>query len=288
MQTSLLEHYRAFGPFTYPGLYQERLVTDLPADIKEVGRLVRLQIIHKMTLYTGRAGHSVNPAYGDVSKVPWYRQGEDDYFPTVAAMLAELYRRDSRGLVVDRAVEHKLILTCRCVALLMAAILKARGMAARVRPGYAPYIPSEHIEDHWITQYWQQSEQCWMTIDVDTSFEQRPFDAFDMPSTAFDFAARVWLAVREGSAEANAYRFYGESALPELAAQVVCDLHCLMNNEITYTQYPAYVASDFEGEKLQAIDALARLLLDPEENFSRLQTIWETNRDFRILQGSLI
>jgi hypothetical protein len=288
MQRSILEHYRAFGPFTYPGLYQERLVRDLPADIREVGRLVRLQFIHKMTLYTARAGHRVNPAYGDVNNVPWYRQGEDDYFPTVAAMLAELYRRDSRGLVADRAVEHKLILTCRFVALLMAAILKARGIAARVRPGYAPYIHRERIEDHWITQYWQESEQRWITIDVDTSFEQRPFDAFDMPSTAFDFAAHAWLAVREGTASENAYRFYGDSALPELAAQVVCDLHCLMSNEITYTQYPAYVASDFEGEKLQAIDALARLLLEPDENFSRLQAMWETNRDFRMLKGSLI
>lgn len=288
MQTSLLEHYRAFGSFTYPGLHQERLVSDLPNDIREVGRLVRLQLIHKMTLYAVRAGHSVHPAYGDVSKVPWYRQGEDDYFPTVAAMLAELYRRDSRGFVVDRAVENKLILTCRFVALLMAAILKARGIATRVRPGFAPYIHPERIEDHWINQYWQESEQRWITIDVDTSFEQRPFDAFDMPSTAFDFAACAWLAVREGRAEANAYRFYGESALQELATQVVCDLHCLMNNEIPYTHYPAYIASDFEGEKLQTIDALAWLLLEPEENFSRLQTIWETNHDFRILKGSLI
>lgn len=288
MQSLSLEHYRAFGSFTYPGLYQERLISDLPADLREVGRLVRLQLIHKMTLYMARAGRHVNPAYGDVSSVPWYRQGEDDYFPTVAAMLAELYRRDARGFVVDRAVEHKLILTCRFVAMLMAAILKARGIPARVRPGYAPYIHPERIEDHWITQYWQEQEQRWITIDVDTSFEQRPFDPFDMPATAFDFAARAWLAVREGAASANAYRFYGDSALPELATQVVCDLHCLMHNEIPYTQYPAYVASDFAGEKLQAIDALARLLLEPDENFSRLQTIWETNRDFRLLKGSLI
>jgi hypothetical protein len=264
------------------------LVSDLPADIREVGRLVRLQLIHKMTLYAARGGHSVNPAYGDVGNVPWYRQGEDDYFPTVAAMLAELYRRDARGFVADRAVEQKLILTCRFVALLMAAILKARGIAARVRPGYAPYIHAERIEDHWITQYWQESERRWMTIDVDTSFEQRPFDPYDMPSAAFDFAARAWLAVREGRAEANAYRFYGESALPELATQVVCDLHCLMHHELPYTHAPVYVASGFEGEKLQAIDALARLLLEPDEHFSQLQSIWETNRDFRLLKGPLI
>jgi hypothetical protein len=26
----------------------------------------------------------------------------------------------------------------------------------------------------------------------------------------------------------------------------------------------------------------------PDENFAQLQTIWETNRDFRLLRGSLV
>src|SRR5690242_6510212 len=102
MQKSLLNHYRSFSPFTYPGLYQERLQHDLPTDIGELGRLVKRQVIHKITLYMGRKGANSETIYGDMSKVPWYRQGEDDYFPTAAAMIAELYRRDPRGFVADR------------------------------------------------------------------------------------------------------------------------------------------------------------------------------------------
>ena len=289
MQQNMLDHYRAFSQFTYPGLYQERLQHDLPTDIRQLGLLVKRQVIHSGVLSMGREGTKTNPAYGNIHEVHWYRQGEDDYFPTAAAILAELYRRDPRGFVADRAVENKLIITCRFVAILMATILKTRGIPARVRAGYAPYILPDRPETHWITQYWHAPEERWMTIDADTSLENRPFDPFDMPPGTFDFAAHTWLAVREGRQDANAYAMNGLSALESLATLVFFDFHCLMNNEITYLQAPVFITSDFntvEEEKLQEIDALARLMQQPDENFVQLQTLWETKRDFRLLRGS--
>jgi Transglutaminase-like superfamily len=291
MQESSLDHFRSFSRFTYPGLYQEFLRRDLPGDIAEMGRLVKQQVIHTIVLSMSREGSHVNPAYGKISEVPWYRQAEDDYFPTAAAMLAELYHRDPRGFVSDRSPANKLIVTCRFVAILVASILKSRGIPARVRAGYAPYIPSDHIEDHWITQYWHAPEERWVTIDADGSLEQFSFDTFDMPSGTFTFGADAWLSVRAGRQDPDAYRIHGPTALDELAAQVFADFHCLMNNEIPYTQYPVFVVSDFDEtneQKLQAADAFARLMQQPDENFSQLQTIWEDNRDFRLLRGSLI
>lgn len=291
MQQNIFDHYRAFSQFTYPGLYQERLQRDLPTDIAQLGRLVKRQVIHSLSLSAGREGARTNPVYGNIDEVPWYRQGEDDYFPTATAILAELYRRDPRGLVADRAVENKLIITCRAVAILMATVLKTRGIPARVRAGYAPYIRQDRPETHWITQYWHAPEERWITIDADTSLEKRPFDPFDMPPGTFDFAAHAWLAVREGRQDANIYAIDGLNALENLATQVFFDFHSLMNNEITYLQAPVFIAIDFktvEEEKLREIDALARLMQQPDENFAQLQRLWETKRDFRLLRGSLL
>ncbi len=291
MQQNVFDHYLAFSQFTYPGLYQERLQRDLPTDIGQLGRLVKQQVIHSGVLSMGREGSQTNPAYGNIRDVPWYRQGEDDYFPIATAILAELYRRDPRGFVADRAVENKLIVTCRGVAILMASVLKTRGIPARVRTGYAPYILPDGMETHWITQYWHAPQERWVTIDADTSLENRPFDPFDMPPDVFGFAAHTWLAVREGRQDANAYIVDNVSALENLATQVFFDFHALMNNEITYLQNPVFITSDFntvEEEKLQAIDALARLVQQPDENFTQLQTLWETKRDFRLLRGSLV
>lgn len=292
MQESLLDHHRSFGPFTHPGLYRERLQQDLPTDIRQIGLLVRGQLIHKVTLASWREGAHVNPAYGDLSKVPWYRQSEDDYFPTAAAMLAELYRRDPRGLVADRAEEHKLILSCRFVAILMASILKSRGMAARVRAGHNAYIRPGQVGDHWITQYWHVPEARWITLDADIAFETRAFDPFDLPPDTFDFAANAWLAVRSGKIALSHYNCYGSGALFFLAQQVICDWHCLMHNEVPYTYHPIYITSGgFEGDgdeqKLEEIDTFARLMQHPDENFAQLQTIWETNHAFRLLHGPL-
>lgn len=79
--------------------------------------------------------------------------------------------------------------------------------------------------------------------------------------------------------------------LEDLAIQVFWDFHYLMNNEITYMQTPIFIPVAFntvEEERLQAIDAFARLMQQPDENFAQLQTLWETNRDFRLLRGSLV
>lgn len=102
--------------------------------------LVRKQIIHRVTLKNGNTGSNEGLKYGDMTKVPWYRQPEDDILVTVAAMLAELYRRDERGFVIDRAEEDKLVLTCRFIAILMASILKSKNIPARVRSGFTPYF----------------------------------------------------------------------------------------------------------------------------------------------------
>lgn len=172
METKILNHYLKFGQYTNPGAYRDMLSSDLPDDIKEIGLRVRKSLIHRTTLAAGNTGTNADLKYGDMTAIPWYRQPEDDVFVTAAAMLAELYRRDSRGLVLDRAPADKLVLTCRFAAILMASILKSKGIPTRVRSGNAAYWgnrdePDDCSGDHWINQYWNEKEGRWVTIDVE-------------------------------------------------------------------------------------------------------------------------
>lgn len=41
-------------------------------------------------------------------------------------------------------------------------------------------------------------------------------------------------------------------------------------------------------EVLLGVDKLAELMLNPDENFNELKQIWDSNRDYRILYGSLL
>jgi hypothetical protein len=293
----ILDHFREFSLYTNPGAYRDMLVTNLPDDIREIGHLVRLNVIHRTMLAAGNTGINADLKFGDMTKVPWWRQPEDDVLVTAAAMLAELYRRDHRGIVADRSVENKIVVTCRYVAILMASILKSKGIPTRVRSGNAAYFDMGELgnvsADHWINQYWHEEEGRWVTIDADGSAEISRFDPFDMPENVFDFPARAWLDIHAG--KVDPVRFY--NAKPERGAIVVLyslfyDYHSLMNNEIIYVHGPSYTESPKFGSltknELDKIDNLARLMLNPDANFEELMRIWETERDFRLLRGGLL
>ena len=290
-----LDHYRKFSAFTYPGSYQSFIKDELPDDVREVGRLLRAQIVHRVTLARGNSGSNSDLRYGDMRQIPWWRQPEDDNFPTAAALLAELFRRDKQGFNPERKVENKLIVTCRFVAILMAAILKSKGIPARVRSGFDSYTSPKPGKscDHWITQYWESKQESWITIDVDNCFEDLRFDPFDLPPDLFDWSADVWLKAREGKVDpARFWNAGGFEGLMPIAWALFDDFHSLMNNEIIYNHIPRYVAvGEFERiseANLEKMDALAYLMLKPDENFKVLCQLWQTEPDLRLLSGSLL
>lgn len=298
MNKKTLDHFLQFSTYTYPGCYEQKLRDDLPNDIREIGILVRKNIIHRSTLAMGNVGTNSDLRFGDMTKVPWYRQPEDDVLMTAGAMLTELYRRDERGFVMDRAEKDKLVLTCRYVAILIASILKSKGIPCRVRSGNAPYFDMGKLgnvsSDHWINEYWSAEQQSWITIDVDGSLSlNKDFDPYDIPEGTFDFPANAWLNIRAG--EEDEERFW--NAKP-ITGQIVVlwslfyDFHCIMNNEIPYVHTPKMAKEGvFEAlseKDLERIDHLATLMIDPDANFDALLQIWETDRDFRLLEGGLL
>lgn len=185
MDDNVLNHYRQFSIYTNPGLYLAHLKNDLPDDVRKIGLLVRKSLIHRVTLRNGNTGANADLKYGDMTDIPWFRQPEDDILPTASAMFAELFRRDNRGFVEDRNTEDKLILTCRFVSVLMASILKSKGIPARVRSGFASYfvaegLPAGKSDDHWINQYWHAKESHLARL------LQKPDDNFDQLQMIWD------------------------------------------------------------------------------------------------------
>lgn len=293
------KHYLSYGLFTNPGLYEDLLKKDLPDDVREIGLLVRKNFIHRTTLDAGNTGTNEDLRFGDVTKVPWWRQPEDDVLQTSAAMLAELYRRDSKGLTLTRSPEDKLVLTCRYISILTATILKAKGIPCRVRAGHAPYFDMGTLgnisTDHWTNQYWDEKADRWVTIDVDGSLSLKDgsMDPYDIPEGAFDFAADAWLSVRSGKVDADHfYNAAGIWGLNTVLWSLGYDFHSLMNSEMIYNH--GFVFAEPENFKkltdkeLEKIDNLAKLMQSPDKNFEALKNIWDTDKDFRLLTGSLL
>jgi hypothetical protein len=228
-----------------------------------------------------------------MNNFPWYRlRCEDDILPNAVSMIAELLRLDSKGFTVDRKVENKIIVTCRYVAILMASILKSKGIPCRVRSGFAPYLVPELSIDHWINQYWNEAEQKWITFDADGFYDFSDFSQYNIPDDKFDWAADTWLGLRKGALNGKKYfNAGGFTGLSPAVWAVFYDFHSLMNNEILYLQGPYYLPFEFDKineNELKEIDKLAELLLHPDENYDELVKIWTTERKYRILNSPLI
>ena len=245
MDYKILDHYLQFGLFTNPGCYKDILINSLPNKIEKIGLLVRKQIIHRVTLKNGNTGSNKDMRYGDMTKVPWYRQCEDDNLPSATAMLAELYRRDNRGFVMDRAEKDRLVVTCRFVSILVASILKSKGIPTRVRSGFASYFEGfgNKSVDHWINQYWDKNKNRWITIDVDGSLElYLKFNPYDIPDDVFDFSPDAWLNVRLGKIDGKHFwNAGGYDGLVVVAWELFYDFHSLMNSEIIYLHAPEMI-----------------------------------------------
>ena len=285
------DQYLEFSVFTNPGLYRGFLC-ELPDDIRDLGNLVNHQRIHRVTLMQGNTNANIDKRYGDMDEFPWYRLVcDDDVLPNVVSMIAELLRLDGRGFHPNRKVENKIVVTCRYSAILMASILKSKGIPCRVRAGFVPYF-SENSGDHWINQYWNQREQKWITFDADGFLDSLPFDQYDMPEDKFDWAPEVWIGIRNKVLTPERYRYAGgETGLQAAVRALFHDFHCLMNQEILYEQIPSYVhrkLGNLSSTELEEIDDLAELMIAPDENFNELSSIWDTNKKFRILNSPLI
>ncbi|MEI6463063.1 MAG: transglutaminase domain-containing protein [bacterium] len=291
MNSDILNHFLKFSTYTDPGLYKSYL-EKFPDEIPEIGRLLHKQIIHPNVVKNGNTGTNADMRYGDISKIPWYKEKQDATLTTVSSILAELVRLDDRGFVYDRNEDNKLILSCRSISILVASILKLKGIPCRVRSGFAPYFTpyfGNQTGDHWINQYWDKSKERWVTIDVDGFLEDYvKFDLLDIPEGEFDFSAKCWLDVREGKVDAKHFHNSGGTdGLIAICWELFYDFHCFMNNEILYTYSPklSYFHEFYKQPEnvLKEVDELARLMIDPDKNFDKLKEIWETKKEFRLV-----
>ena len=291
----ILEFYKKTSLYTDLGLYND-FAQNLPDDIEELCVLQRKQIIHPIAFRDKEIRNKKDCFWGDMTKVPVTRlRNEEDIFPTAKSVIAELLRKNS-NYNIKREAKDKVHVTCRSQAILLASILKAKGIPARARSGFAEYIHYDGIcYDHWITEYFNEEEKRWKLVDADEHCpgHEIDFDLNDIPYDKFLFGAVAYLGVRRHKYKPETI-FY--SSNPPVLGLKACirglfyDFHSLMNNEIIFLHIPKYIQDknfELSEEEYNELDNLAHLMLKPNENFKKLQDIWNNTSKFRIMSGAL-
>lgn len=297
----VLEFYKQTSSYTDLGFYKE-FAQNLPDDIEELCLLQRNQIIHPFDLLDQEMRKDTHSCYGDMTKIEVTSLCyENDLFPTAQAMLSELLRRE-KMYSKKRKIENKIHVCCREQAILLTSILKAKGISARARSGFAKYVNTNHIQagDHWITEYYDEKEERWILVDADMYFEKEilkeylvDFNLLDIPREKFIFGAQAYLGLRKKIMKEDTIYYASNPVTLGLKAAIrglFYDFHCLMNNEIIFLYMPKYIRDknfELSEEEYKELDVLAEIMLEPNENFERLQEIWKSNLKFRVMSGGL-
>jgi formylglycine-generating enzyme required for sulfatase activity len=268
---SVLDFYRQYSSFTDPGEYAY-LYKNLPDSLPELCSLIKSQFIHPSEEL---------PIYRE--QIPKERWDESSKYTTVKSILKGLLSYDSRGLVKDRKPENRLVLACRENAILLASILKYRGIPARVRGGYATYLITDFHTNHAICEVWNENDKRWMLVDPSTGM-------IDFSRDKFDFSNDAWLKMQKKEIDPNLFGMPGQhQGVLSIIAILGTDLAFILGTEYTIYQYAPILDYAFKNnnqlttEQIEILNRISELMKSLDaKNLSKLQEIYNNTPQIQI------
>jgi hypothetical protein len=150
----------------------------------------------------------IQPSDAKALGLPDERFSENQFRPA-AAMVEALLALDPASLDVPRTPERRVVGTCRHFAVLTCALLRYRGIAARVRCGFATYFQPGQGLDHWITEYRHAQDKRWVRIDSEILGQSILAEPEDLRPGQFLTGGEAWKAFRAGHIDPARYGVYG-------------------------------------------------------------------------------
>ncbi len=269
--TAPLDYYASPGPMTDPGPHAG-LFADLPAELAALRDVVQGLLLHVYWV----------EAYGVT--LPPERVKEIE-LRAVHRMLGRLVALDDRPLAAPRPLERRLVGTCRDFSTLLCAMLRAKGVPARARCGFARYFTPGMYEDHWVCEVWRADEGRWALVDAQLDALQREklgirFDPLDVPRDQFVSGGQAWQLYREGRADPNCFGIFDIHGEDFIRGNAVRDLASLNKVEtLPWDGWGLMMRREPSADDVALLDRVAALTLDPDAAFDDLRTLYRTNAD---------
>lgn len=208
------------------------------------------------------------------------------------ALLATATEVDPRPLVEARPPSNRIGGRCHTFSRLVVALLRAAGVPARARCGFATYFVPDQLEDHWVAECWDPDEQRWRMVDAQLDASWRDAirfdgDLLDITPDQFVTAGRAWQRWRAGELDAGRC---GLSAIDEhgahwIAGNLRLDLAAL--NKVEMLPWDVWGAGWEPGEEpspdvLALFDGVAALTVDPDPQLDELRERYDGDPDLRM------
>ena len=183
------------------------LTTFDPSQLSIVGGLER----DPVALCRVAQGLVIPPDLATAVGIPAERHGERNIRPA-NKMLAVILDLNASSLDAPRAPVERIVGTCRDFSVLSVSLMRAHGMRARSRCGFASYFKPPTFLDHWVTEYWRSEEQRWVRIDSEILGLPFVSEPDDLKAGEFLSGGEAWMLCARDGIDAN---LFGVDGVPE-------------------------------------------------------------------------
>jgi len=199
----------------------------------------------------------IQPHDAEAIGMPPERFAENQLRPA-ASIVRALLALDPAPLNAVREPEKRVIGTCRHFAVLSCALLRYRGIPARVRCGFATYFQPGKGVDHWITEYWDDGAARWVRVDSEVLTLPVLPHPEDLRPGEFLSGGEAWSAFRRGEIDGADYGVYGTEnwGAGEIRGNTVKDLAALNKVETLPWDVWARMEEAYKRETGPEYDAL--------------------------------
>jgi len=254
----IIDFYTAHSEKTNPGEYAY-LYDKLPKSLEKLCAIIKNQLIHPVEL-----GELKNT-------LPKERHYEDPNYPNIEKVLEGLLEFDERGITWDRKKEDRLIIACYHHALLLASILRHRGVPVRIRTGFARYYEKEFKVrfGHAICEVWDAKKQKWIWVDPDRQLVNFEHKKFELPHQS-------WKKLRKNKLQTKMYMGGFSKGEYSVVHMLVQDITTVIKTETQYWNEPVFMDSIFADieelgeEKLLVLDHFADMLETPDDSLEQI------------------
>ena len=271
-----ISHFAQYGKITDPGPFAN-LYADLPSDIPTL-----VQVVQGLTVHVFWAER-----YG--LKLSEERQAEVQ-LRTRERRLARTLELDPRPLTTPRANEQKIVGNCRDFSVTLASMLQAKGIPARPRCGFGAYFLPNHFEDHWVCEYWNDTEQRWVLVDAQLDELQQnvlgtSFNTLDVPRDQFIVGGAAWKMCRSGQANADQFGIFDMHGIDFVKGDFIRDVASLNKVELLPWDCWGMIMTDYASlppDDLSMLDRLADLTYSDVPNFDLVRQLYESDSRLRV------
>lgn len=273
-----LTYFAQPGAMTDPGLLAKHL-DHLPTGIPDLCNLVQGITVH--IFWADRYGIHLPPE----------RQAEVQ-LRTLERRLKRMLELDPRPLSEARPLDRKVVGNCRDFTLLLVSILRHQGVPARARCGFGAYFLPNHYEDHWVCEYWNTAQDCWVLVDAQLdAFQCRemkiPFDPLDVPRSQFIVAGRAWQMCRNGQADPESFGIFDMHGMDFIRGNLVRDVAAINKIELLPWDCWGIIESPEPNSPsgLAFLDQLAGLTCGDVPDFQTVCHLYESDERIRMGGG---